>query len=136
LAGVWLPAPPPADVHAGDVVVHLHPPTDDPDHAPNADPDPVVADVEVLAAMQGEWRTVRTWQTVDARWPHEVAMTVLLHMRYLADAALQDAQWATLTGQSPPRCLTGSRADLGSPASPRAHRRRLAAVAQPPRSPR
>jgi hypothetical protein len=25
-------------------------------------------------------------------------MTVLMHMRYLADAALTDAQWATLTG--------------------------------------
>jgi hypothetical protein len=25
-------------------------------------------------------------------------MTVLMHMRYLADAALNDAQWATLTG--------------------------------------
>jgi hypothetical protein len=95
LAGVWLPAPPPADLHAGDIVVRLHPPSDDPDHDTEA---PVVADVEVLAAMDGEWRTVSLLLWQDTRWPHEVAMTVLVHMRYLADAALQDAQWATLTG--------------------------------------
>ncbi|WP_158851195.1 hypothetical protein [Saccharothrix deserti] len=89
LAGVWLPAPPPADLHTGDVVVRLYPPADD---------DPATAEVEVLAAMQGEWRTVRRWRAVGARWPHEVAMSVLVHMRYLADAALGDAQWATLTG--------------------------------------
>lgn len=88
LAGVWLPEPPPATLHAGDVVVRLH----------AATTDPALTDVEVLAAMQGEWRTVGTWEAVDARWPHEVAMTVLVHMRYLADAALQDAQWVTLTG--------------------------------------
>ncbi len=88
LAGVWLPEPPPATLHAGDVVVRLHTSTTD----------PASTEVEVLAAMQGEWRTVGTWEAVDARWPHEVAMTVLVHMRYLADAALQDAQWATLTG--------------------------------------
>jgi len=93
LAGVWLPAPPPADLHDGDVVVRLHPPG-------NGDPDgdPAVADVEILAVMQGEWRTVGTWQAVDARWPHQVAMSVLVHMRFLADAALNDAHWATLTG--------------------------------------
>lgn len=89
LAGVWLPAPPPADLHAGDVVVRLHPPDNRDTHA---------ADVEVLAAMDGQWRTVREWRAVGARWPHEVAMTVLLHMRYLADAALTAAQWATLAG--------------------------------------
>ena len=88
LAGVWLPEPPPATLHAGDVVVCPRTSTTD----------PTLTDIEVLAAMQGEWRTVGTWETVDARWPHEVAMTVLVHMRYLADAALQDAQWATLTG--------------------------------------
>jgi hypothetical protein len=91
LAGVWLPAPPPADLHAGDVVVRLHPPADNPE-------DPAGTDLEVLAAMQGEWRTVRTREAVDARWPHEVAMSVLVHMRYLANAAFTDAQWATLTG--------------------------------------
>ncbi|SDJ01613.1 hypothetical protein SAMN05192558_104107 [Actinokineospora alba] len=90
LAGVWLPAPPPADPHAGDVVVRLHP--------PDNGTDPTTADVEVLAAMDGQWRTVRAWRAVGARWPHEVATTVLLHMRYLADAALTAAQWATLTG--------------------------------------
>jgi hypothetical protein len=88
LAGVWLPEPPPASLHAGDVVVRLHTSTTD----------PALTDVEVLAAMQGEWCTVGTWEAVDARWPHEVAMTVLTHMRYLADAALNDAHWATLTG--------------------------------------
>jgi hypothetical protein len=134
LAGVWLPAPPPADVHAGDVVVRLHPPADDPDHAPNKNPneDPVVTDVEVLAAMQGEWRTVRTWQAVDARWPHEVAMTVLVHMRYLADAALQDAQWATLTGPVAAAMpdwlasglgLAGEAAGSPAPRRPSRHRR-------------
>lgn len=66
-------------------------------HAP-ADDDPAVADVEVVAATQGEWSTVRTWQAVGARWPHEVAMSVLVHMRYLADVAFKDAQWATLAG--------------------------------------
>lgn len=87
LAGVWLPEPPPTILYAGDVVVRLHTSTTDP--APT--------DVEVLAAMQGEWRTVGTWEAVDERWSHEVAITVLVHMRYLADVALQDAQWATLT---------------------------------------
>jgi hypothetical protein len=70
LAGLWLFEPPPATLHAGDVVVRLHTSTTDP--APT--------DVEILAAMQGEWRTVGTWEAVDARWPHEVAMTVLVHM--------------------------------------------------------
>ncbi|NUT51424.1 MAG: hypothetical protein HOV94_29610 [Saccharothrix sp.] len=88
LAGVWLSEPPPAALHSGDVVVRLHAST----------ADPAMTDVEVLAAMQGEWRTVGTWEAVDTRWPHEVAMTVLTHMRYLADAALNEAQWATLTG--------------------------------------
>lgn len=88
LAGVWLPEPPPATLHAGDVVVRLHTST----------ADPALTDVEVLAAMQGEWRTVGSWEAVDPRWPHEVAMTALTHMRYLADAAFNDAQWATLTG--------------------------------------
>ncbi|PSL51380.1 hypothetical protein B0I31_1219 [Saccharothrix carnea] len=88
LAEVWLPEPPPATLHAGDVVVRLHTST----------ADPAMTDVEVLAAMQGEWRTVGTWEGADARWPHEVATTVLVHMRYLADAALQDVQWATMTG--------------------------------------
>jgi hypothetical protein len=83
LAGAWLPAPPPAALHTGDVVVRLHAPADD---------DPAVADVEVVAATQGEWSTVRTWQAVGARWPHEVAMSVLVHMRYLADVAFKDAQ--------------------------------------------
>jgi hypothetical protein len=95
MAGVWLPAPPPADLHTGDIVVRLHPPSDDPDHDTE---NPVVADVEVLAAMEGEWRTVSLSLWQDTRWSHEVAMKVLVHMRYLADAALQDAQWATLTG--------------------------------------
>ncbi|WNV90202.1 hypothetical protein [Umezawaea sp. Da 62-37] len=89
LAGVWLSAPPPADVHTGDVVVRLHVPADD---------DPARSDVEVLAAMKDEWRTVNRWESVDARWPHEIAMSVLVHMRYLADAALSDAQWAMLNG--------------------------------------
>ncbi|GAA3863544.1 hypothetical protein GCM10022243_32610 [Saccharothrix violaceirubra] len=88
LAGVWLPEPPPATLHTGDVVVRPRTSTTD----------PTLTDIEVLAAIQGEWRTVGTWKAVDARWPHEVAMTVLVHMRYLADAAFQDAQWATLTG--------------------------------------
>ncbi|MGX7829004.1 hypothetical protein ACTG9Q_28345 [Actinokineospora sp. 24-640] len=88
LAGVWLPEPPPATLHAGDVVVRPRASTTD----------PALTDVEVLAAMQGEWRTVGTWEAVDARWPHEVAMAVLTNMRYLADAALNDAQRATLTG--------------------------------------
>jgi hypothetical protein len=91
LAGVWLSEPPHATLYAGDVVVRLY--------ASTADPaDPAVTDVEVLAAVEGEWRTVGTREAVDARWPHAVAMTALLYMRYLADAALQDAQWATLTG--------------------------------------
>lgn len=88
LAGVWLPEPPPAHLHTGDVVVRLHAPTNN----------PTVTDVEVLAAIQDEWRTVRRWEALNARWPHEIAMTVLVHMRYLADAALKEAQWATLTG--------------------------------------
>lgn len=89
LAAVWLPAPPPAALHTGDVVVRLHAPADD---------DPAVVNLEVVAATQGGWSTVRTWQAVGTRWPHEVALSVLVHMRYLADATFKDAQWATLTG--------------------------------------
>jgi hypothetical protein len=135
LAGVWLSAPPPADVHAGDVVVRLHPPSDDPDHDPEA---PVVADVEVLAAMEGEWRTVSLSLWQDTRWPHEVAMKVLVHMRYLADAALQDAQWATLTGPiaaSMPDWLAsglglaGESAGSPAPRRPSRHRRAPDALA-------
>jgi hypothetical protein len=84
------PAPPPAYRHDGDVVVRLHAPTDT--------DDPAVADVEVLAAASGVWNRADTWRSVGARWPHEIALSVLVHMRYLADAALHDAQWAMLTG--------------------------------------
>ena len=90
LAGVWLPAPPPAYRHDGDVVVRLHASTDT--------DDPAVADVEVLAAASGVWNRVDTWRSVGARWPHEIALSVLVRMRYLADAAFNDAQWAMLTG--------------------------------------
>jgi hypothetical protein len=136
LTGVWLPAPPPADLHAGDIVVRLHPPSDGPDHDPTEDP--VVTDVEVLAAMQGEWRTMRAWQAVGTRWPHEVAMTVLVHMRYLADAALQDAQWATLTGPIAAAMpdwlasglgLAGESAGSPAPRRPSRHRRAPDALA-------
>ena len=90
MAGLWLPHPPPANRHDGDVVVRLHAPTDT--------DDPAVVDVEVIAAFQGTWNTVGTWRSVGARWPHEIALSVLVHMRHLSDAALADAQWAMLTG--------------------------------------
>ncbi|MGW5054820.1 restriction system modified-DNA reader domain-containing protein [Actinokineospora sp. NPDC004072] len=89
-AGTWLPAPPPAHLHSGDVVLRLLAPTDD---------DPTRVDVEVLAAIQGKWHTVLVYQALDTRWPHEVVTSVLLRMRVLADAALSDAQWTTLTGK-------------------------------------
>jgi hypothetical protein len=89
VAGVWLPAPPPAPLHHGDVVVRLRPPAED---------DSVRADVEVLAATPDGWRTVDTLEALDARWPHHIAMTVLVWMRYLTDAAYQDAQWTALAG--------------------------------------
>ncbi|WP_035277811.1 hypothetical protein [Actinokineospora spheciospongiae] len=85
MAGVWLLAPPPADLHTGDVVVRLH---------PLADADPDLVDVEVLAATKGQWQPLRTWHGVDARWPHHIAESVALHMTYLAECALSDAQWA------------------------------------------
>jgi len=77
-AGMWLPAPPPAHVYRGDVVVRLTPP---------ADNDPARADVEVLVAAPGEWRTVATFPALDYRWPHRVATTVTTWMRALADEA-------------------------------------------------
>lgn len=81
-----------------------------------------MTDVEVLAAMQGEWHTARTRQAVDARRSHEIALSVLLHMRYLADAPLSDAQWVTLTGPNATALSQGF--FLPDPqASPRAHRR-------------
>ncbi|WP_436499548.1 hypothetical protein [Actinokineospora sp. HUAS TT18] len=89
MAGVWQPDPPPADLHAGDVVVRLH---------PSADDDPATTDIEVLAAIEGQWRQVGMWRSAGARWPHEIATTVLLHMRTLADAVLTAAQWATFGG--------------------------------------
>lgn len=121
LAGVWLPEPSPATLHAGDVAVRLHAST----------ADPALTDVEVFAAMQGEWRTVRGWEAVDARWPHEVAMTVLVHMRYLADAAFNDAQWATLTGPiaaAMPDWFSRGLGLAGEPAAS-AHRRALDGLA-------
>ncbi|GAA2975877.1 hypothetical protein [Actinokineospora diospyrosa] len=96
MAGVWLTAPPPAALCTGDVVVRLRAPD-------NGDPDRV--DVELLAAMQGEWHTVGSWTAVDARWPHTIALSVLLHMQWLADAALGDAQWVTLTSTMMPGFL-------------------------------
>jgi len=96
LAGVWLPTRPPAHLHTGDVVVRLQPPYASPPH--NGD-DPARADVVVLAADEGEWRTIRTWtRSIGARWPHEAAPSVLWQMRHLADAAFNAAQWATLAG--------------------------------------
>ncbi|MDX3192926.1 hypothetical protein PV458_31350 [Streptomyces sp. MN03-5084-2B] len=74
-AGIWLPTPPPATLHRGDVVVRLTSP---------ADLDPRRADIEVLAADDGQWRSVRTLHALDARWPHHVATTVLSWMRALA----------------------------------------------------
>ncbi len=116
LAGVWLPAPPPVYGHDGDVVVRLHAPTDT--------DDPAVADVEVIAAADGVWNSVGTWRSVGARWPHEIALSVLVHMRSLADAALRDAQWAMLTGPiaaALPDALLDDliRESAGSPAWPR-----------------
>jgi hypothetical protein len=92
MAGRWLPHPPPVSRHEGDVVVRLHAPIDSDDPAPNA------ADVEVLAAADGVWNSVGMWPSVGPRWPHEIALSVVTHMRYLADVAFTDAQWATLTG--------------------------------------
>ncbi|WP_414944873.1 hypothetical protein [Amycolatopsis sp. cmx-11-32] len=95
-AGVWLPAKPPAHVHTGDVVVRLRPPYTS---SPRNPDDPTLADVIILAAVEGEWRTIRTWaRSMGAGWPHEAAMPVLYQMRCLADTAFNDAQWATLTG--------------------------------------
>ncbi|SER91679.1 hypothetical protein [Actinokineospora terrae] len=92
MAGVWLTAPPPAALCTGDVVVRLHAPDNG---------DPALTDVEILAAMQGEWRTVGTLTAIDARWPHAAALSVLLHMRWFADAALSDAQWVALSTSLP-----------------------------------
>ncbi|PPK63380.1 hypothetical protein V5P93_002349 [Actinokineospora auranticolor] len=97
MAGVWLPSPPPAALCTGDVVVRLHAPDNG---------DPALADVEILAAMQGQWHSVGTSTSVDARWPHTIALSALLHMRWLADAAFSDAQWVTLTSSSIPALLT------------------------------
>ncbi|GAA3850759.1 hypothetical protein [Amycolatopsis tucumanensis] len=77
-AGVWLPVPPPAEVHRGDVAVRLHPP---------ADGDPARTDVEVLTATPQCWRTVHTLPGVDTHWPHDVAAVVVNWMRALADEA-------------------------------------------------
>jgi hypothetical protein len=91
-AGVWLPEPPPPDLHTGDVVVRLHPPAD----SHGQDPDRV--DIEVLAATTGTWSTVGRWWQVDRRWPQQIAVAVVTLMHCLADAELTDAYWATLTG--------------------------------------
>ncbi|MEU0514938.1 hypothetical protein ACWEKJ_30580 [Amycolatopsis thermoflava] len=77
-AGVWLPAPPPAEVHRGDVAVRLHPPADD---------DPGRADVEVLTATHQGWRTVQTLPGLETRWPQDVATVAVSWMRALADEA-------------------------------------------------
>src|SRR5437764_70416 len=52
----------------------------------------------VIAATHGVWNSVGTWRSVSPRWPHEIALSVVTRMRYLADAALHDAQWAMLAG--------------------------------------
>ncbi len=92
-AGVWLPTPPPAHVHRGDVVVRLTPP---------ADNDPARADLEVLVAVPGGWRTVATFAALDTRWPQHLATTVTTWMRALAGEAEQNVlRWAlTLSNRS------------------------------------
>jgi len=116
LAGVWLPAPPPVDLHTGDVVVRLQHSNQAP--ARNRD-DRTQADVVVLAPAGNEWSTVRSWaRSLGARWPHEVAISTHLHMRYLVDKALRDARWATLTGPitaTTPDWLTHRRVSTGRP---------------------
>lgn len=98
VAGVWLPTLPPARHHHGDVVVRLHPDGYNPlaYNDPTANEAPAVCDVEVLSAEQGRWYMVRRWTALGPRWPHEIAMNVLVHMRYLAEAAQQDTVWAAL----------------------------------------
>ncbi|MCP2094695.1 MULTISPECIES: hypothetical protein [Actinosynnema] len=88
LGGTWLPAPPPADRHEGDLVLRLHPPAD---HAPDR------VDVEVLTADRGRWHAVCRREASGSRWPHHVAADVLLHMRILADSALRRAEWIAAT---------------------------------------
>jgi hypothetical protein len=90
MAGVWLPTPPPAYRHDGDVVVRLHAPTDT--------DDPAIVDVEVIAAEGGVWHRVDVWRSVGADWPHMVAPAVLARMRLLADADFTDGQRALLGG--------------------------------------
>jgi hypothetical protein len=89
-AGRWLPEPPPAELHAGDVVVRLHP--------PGLVVDPNLVDVEVLTAHHDHWSSLGTWPSLGPAWPHEIAVPLLANMRALADAASRVAQWATLTG--------------------------------------
>lgn len=113
--GRWLPEEPPASLHAGDVVVRLHPPTSTAsdsnvvDLSPNHGNDPSrtgadvdvdvakVADVEVLTAHHGRWHTASTWRTLGPQWPHELAVPLLATMRALADDAFNAAQSAALT---------------------------------------
>ncbi|SDN16473.1 hypothetical protein SAMN04488074_13729 [Lentzea albidocapillata subsp. violacea] len=124
MAGVWLPTRPPAHLHTGDVVVRLQPPCSSSPYNPD---DPTRADAVILAAAGGEWCTIDTSvRSMGARWPHEAAPAVLWQMRYLADAAYNDAQWATLAGPIaaalPPGLLPAALAggeSAGSPA-PRA----------------
>jgi hypothetical protein len=42
---------------------------------------PAVVDVEVLAAASGVWNRVDAWRSVGARWPYEIALSVLVRMR-------------------------------------------------------
>ncbi|MEV6639654.1 hypothetical protein [Amycolatopsis sp. NPDC051371] len=98
-AGAWLPAPPPATLNRGDVVVRLASP---------ADLDRTRVDVEVLAAHEDEWRSVRIPPALDTRWPHHVATTVLSWMRALADEAAR-----TVTRQAFTTTLGTGSAHLG-----------------------
>ncbi|MCR6488293.1 hypothetical protein M8542_36230 [Amycolatopsis sp. OK19-0408] len=83
-AGCWLPGPPPASLNRGDVAVRLTAP---------ADRDRTRADVEVLAAREDGWTSVRTLPALDTRWPHHVATTVLSWMRGLAEEAVRTLTW-------------------------------------------
>ena len=67
-AGSWISQQPSADLHDGDLVIHLAPPP-----TSRCPADEHTTDIEMLLARNGMWQRVGHWCSVDDRWPHLVA---------------------------------------------------------------
>lgn len=76
VAGIWLPQPPPPDLHDGDLVIRLAAP---------GDRDPARVDVQLWIAQNDVWQLHQSWARLDRHWPHVVAPVAEFLMRITSD---------------------------------------------------